>query len=247
MVGRAMHDYSMLSDGDSVVAAVSGGVDSLLLAQLLVNWQKKAPIDYTVQAVHVDMAPDGTLPGRVALQVSKQVEAMGISCHILPADKPAPPFDDVITHSTQDVCFHCARSRRRQLFAFVRQHGGTVVALGHHQDDIIETFFLNLTSAGNISTMRPKQELFSGRLSLIRPLAYLAKKDIIEMASRLRVVSVESQCPLSGKTRRQDMRDILNSIYSKLPGSRSHIFAALGNVRTDYLLNQSVNKNENKS
>ena len=246
-VGRAMADYSMLADGDRVLVAVSGGVDSLVLLQILANWLKKAPVHYYLQVVHVDMGPDIESPGPVAQQVRERVKAMGLACHILPAEKPAPLTDVMSNGSSQDICFQCARSRRRQLFNYARHLQCSTVALGHHRDDIVETFFLNLTCAGNISTMRPRQELFSGRLGLIRPLAYLGKEEVVAIGQRMGLVPVQSLCPLSGQTRRQEIRGLLAEVYTRIPGSREHIFAALGNVRSDYLLQQMDKQHADKS
>ena len=237
-VGRAMMDYSMLADGDRVLMAVSGGIDSLVLAWLLHNWRKKAPVDYAVQAVHIDMVPDNDLPGNSTRQVADRLEHFGLSCVILPADLPAPVSEAEVSASAsnRNICFQCARSRRKQLFDYARQNQFTTIALGHHRDDIVETFFLNLTCSGNISTMRPKQELFSGRLALIRPMAYLHKSEITGIGKRLGLQPVDSNCPLSGQTRRSDVRDLLDIVYERIPGSREQVFAALSNVRTDYLL-----------
>ncbi len=239
LIGRAMADYSMLVEGDRVLVAVSGGIDSLVLAQILNNWLAKAPVRYELHVAHIDMNPGSAQPGDVARQVEEQVKTMGLSCHLLPARKPAPTTDDVSAASVRNVCFKCARSRRRQLFNYARQHRYTTVAFGHHRDDIIETFFLNLTCAGNISTMRPRQDLFAGRLGLIRPLAYLGKEDVVAIGERLGLKPVPSLCPLAGQTRRQDIREVLADLYGRIPGSREHIFAALGNVRFEYLLNQT--------
>ena len=95
--------------------------------------------------------------------------------------------------------------------------------------------------------MRPRQDLFSGRLTLIRPLAYLRKKEITAISKRLGLDPVNSDCPLSGQTRRMEIRELLDHIYDRIPGSREHIVAALGNVRTEYLLKQTGNCREDKS
>ncbi len=242
-VGQAMLDYSMLADNDRVLVAVSGGIDSLALAWILHNWRKKAPINYDVQVVHVDMAHDSEQAGqsgRSAHQVARRLEQIGLGCVILPADLPAPTSADMITvaNSTKNICFKCARSRRNQLFDYARKHQYTTIALGHHRDDIVETFFLNLTCSGNISAMRPKQELFAGRLALIRPMAYLHKKEISAIGKRLGLQPVPSSCPLSGQTRRSDIRELLDIVYDRIPGSREQVFAALSNVRIEYLLQQ---------
>ncbi|MCW5204236.1 PP-loop domain-containing protein, partial [Desulfobulbus sp. US4] len=143
---------------------------------------------------------------------------------------------------TTGICFQCARNRRRLLFDHAREQGAQAIALGHHRDDIVETFFINLTCSGNISTMRPKQVLFSGRLALIRPLAYLVKEEIRGIGKRLGMDPVASDCPVSEKTRRKDIRGLLEQMYNQVPGSREHVFAALGNVRQDYLLLQDPSK-----
>lgn len=239
-LGRAMHDYSMLADGDRVLVAVSGGLDSLVLLAVLLQWRRKAPIDYQLQAVHVDMEPQASGPGPAARQVAEAVGALGGELCILAAQyRPTESEIAAAEHSGQDLCFHCARSRRTQLFAHARQEGLNKLALGHHRDDIIETFLLNLTCAGNISTMIPLQSLFSGRLSLIRPLAYLDKAEVENLGRGAGLMPVRSACPLSERTRRRDIHQLAEQIYQQIPGAKEHIFAALGNVRFDYLLKQS--------
>lgn len=243
-IAKAMLDYSMLADGDRVLVAVSGGIDSLVLAWVLHNWRKKAPIDYEVYPVYADMRFPGGEAGGRAGRICEQLAALGLSCQVLPAELPKLPDGqqgkdkDKDKPETSGVCFQCARNRRRLLFAHAREHSFNTIALGHHRDDIVETFFINLTCSGNISTMRPKQVLFSGRLALIRPLAYLVKEEIRAIGKRLGLAPVASDCPLSEKTRRQDIRDMLEYMYARIPGSREHVFAALGNVRRDYLLLQ---------
>jgi len=238
-IGRAMHDYAMLADGDQVLIAVSGGIDSLVLAWLLGDWRRKAPVHYELRAVHVDMEPGTDARGSTAGRVAEIVGAFGLDLHILPAIWRPDPQTLPSAASAHDLCFQCARSRRTQLFGYARQHGCNKIAFGHHQDDIIETFLLNLTSAGNISTMVPRQDLFSGRLALIRPLAYLDKGEIEQIGRDLGLEPVRSACPLSEKTRRLAIHQLAEQIYQQIPGAKEHIFAALGNVRQHYLLKQT--------
>ena len=235
-----MHDYRMLADGDRVLVAVSGGIDSLALLAMLVHWRAKAPITYQLHAVHVDMEPGVDGPGPAARQVAEAVRPLGLELCILAAQyRPTAADIAAAGQSGQDLCFHCARSRRTQLFAHARQEDCNKLALGHHRDDIIETFLLNLTCAGNISTMIPHRSLFSGRLSLIRPLAYLDKAEVESLGREAGLVPVRSSCPLSERTRRRDIHHLAGQIYQQIPGAKEHIFAALGNVRFDYLLRQS--------
>ena len=238
-VGRAMHDYAMLADNDRVLVAVSGGIDSLVLVWLLAEWRRKAPISYELAAVHIDMEGRVDAPGEAATRIDGMVAGLGVPLRILPALWRPEPLATGEAASGQDLCFQCARSRRTQLFAHAREHDCTTIAFGHHRDDIIETFLLNLTCAGNISTMVPRQDLFAGRLRLIRPLAYLDKSDIKAVGKALGLVPVRSSCPLREQTRRRDIRQAAEELYRRIPGAKEHLFAALGNVRSEYLLKQT--------
>lgn len=240
-VGRALHDYTMLANGDRVLVAVSGGLDSLVLTWLLTFWQRKAPIDYQLLPVHVDMgAGPNDQPSEAACWVADMVSTFGLELEILPA--LWRPEAQTAGPASRGLCFRCARSRRTQLFAHARRLGCASIAFGHHRDDIIETFLLNLTCAGNISTMSPRQTLFGGNLSLIRPLAYLAKAEVETIGRDLGLQPLRSACPLAEDTRRHDMRELAAEIDRRIPGARAHIFAALGNVRSDYLLRQSIGR-----
>ena len=249
-IAKAMLDYTMLADGDRVLVAVSGGIDSLVLAWVLHNWRRKAPINYEVQPAYVDMRPPGVPEaeaGHRAGLICDRLAALGLSCQILSAELPTLSGAQQAGAETSGICFQCARNRRRLLFDHAREQGAHTIALGHHRDDIVETFFINLTCSGNISTMRPKQVLFSGRLALIRPLAYLVKEEITGIGKRLGLDPVVSDCPVSEKTRRKDIRGLLEHMYDQIPGSREHIFAALGNVRQDYLLLQDPSKHHQEA
>ncbi len=242
-----MADYSMLADGDRVLIAVSGGIDSLVLARVLQLWITRAPLTYVVHGVHIDMQPEKDEPGPIARRVQATLQHHGLSCTILPAAW-TPDEEAVDQGRVKDVCFQCARSRRTQLFSHAWKSQYHTLALGHHRDDIIETFFLNMLHAGNLSTMVPKQQLFSGRLSIIRPLAYLSKKQVQGIGRDLSLQPIRSNCPLSEQTSRCRVHEIINDIEQQLPGAREHIFAALANIRPDYLLDRQYrNDHANRS
>ncbi|MBU1564449.1 MAG: tRNA 2-thiocytidine biosynthesis protein TtcA [Proteobacteria bacterium] len=228
-IGQAMHDYSMFSAGDNVLVAVSGGVDSLVLSGVLSIWQKKAPIRFNLTAHHIDhgfwrrereMPPPATAIGRQLLQFGFTLE--------IDAEREI--------NEEARTCFLCARNRRNQLFELARERGYNKIALGHHKDDLIETFFLNAIHSGNISTMVPRQDLFGSSLAIVRPMAYLEKTDVEQIAGELKLQPVKNLCPLSEDTRREKVRSLLQRLYEDEPAAKSSLFSALSNVRREYLL-----------
>lgn len=232
LIGQAMHAYAMLNQGDRVMVAVSGGIDSLVLAWILDKWRLKSPIDYELLAVHLDM---GFEEGP-AEAVENELRQLKIPYHFETTDFGRRALE---AEDGRSGCFHCARQRRNRLFQLAESKGFNKLAFGHHKEDIIETFFLNLLYGGNLSTMVPSQALFQGRLTLIRPLAFLEKKDIEAAGSAVNLKPVPNPCPLAADSRREKVRRFLDQLCREEGVIKSNIFAALSNVKTDYLLRPS--------
>ncbi len=228
-IGKAMHDFRMLEQGDRVLVAVSGGVDSMVLAWILHTWQKKAPISYELHAVTVDNGYLSEMTGTLSPHesISSQMKKLGIIHSVVSARE---------INKENFSCYLCARNRRNQLFDMVREQGFSKIAFGHHKDDLLETFMLNVIYSGNISTMLPHQKLFNDSLGIIRPMAYLEKEQVEELAELVGLQPVKNDCPLFENTRREKVRSILAHIYKKESKAKKSMFAALSNVRDDYLL-----------
>ena len=232
-IGQAMHNYSMLADGDQVLIAVSGGVDSLVLTWILNYWQHKAPIKYNLSAVYIDNGFDSGTSDNVG----KQLRKINIPYQIKKTDfwEKASAAEE-----GKSTCYHCARLRRNLLFSIAEKKGFNKIAFGHHKDDILETFFINLLYAGNLSTMVPRQELFDNRLNIIRPMAYLEKKEIKDIAEKADIMPVKNPCPKDSDSKRQEARKVLETLSDLDPKVKSNIFAALSNIRQGYLLDSPI-------
>jgi len=228
-IGQALHEHAMIADGDRLLIAVSGGIDSLVLAAVLSLWRQKAPVSFTLSAITIDHGYWRRHPGAAdpALAIGEQLRPWGLALRREAAWRPSGEVES---------CFHCARARRSQLFSIARDDGSTAICFGHHRDDLIDTFFLNLLYGGNISTMKPKQVLFDGRLKLLRPLAYLAKDEVMALGQGWGLRAQANYCPYGDGSRRQTARQIISAIERFQPDARRAVFAALKNVRTEYLL-----------
>ncbi len=223
-IGRAIADYGMLADGDKVLVAVSGGKDSLALLKILSDRRAFVPIDYELVPLCVDFG-DGltdikTLRPWVAdLGWTLRVEKRRLD-----------------TRGGTKDCFWCSWNRRKVLFEYARAHKCQKLALGHHKDDIIQTVLMNLLFVGEISAMAPRQELFKGKLTLIRPLAYVEEHEIEALARQRRFPSPASSCPLAATSQRRAVKKMVEEMKAVCPGVKSNIFRSLSRIRKEYLL-----------
>jgi tRNA 2-thiocytidine biosynthesis protein TtcA len=228
-LGRAIRHYKLIGGGERIAVAVSGGKDSLSLLWLLRERLRWVPQPYELIAVHLDMGFAGSRP--------EAVEAFSRSL-MIPFHFEQTDYG-VQAHgpgNRENPCFLCARLRRRRLFEMAHALDCSKLALGHNQDDIIETFFLNIFFGGQISTMVPRQVLFNGALTLIRPLTLLGEGEIRELARRKAWPEIINPCPSAGRSSREQLKRMLGEAYSHNPKTKGNIFNALSNVRTDYLL-----------
>lgn len=229
LMGKAIHRFGLIEDGDRIVVGVSGGKDSLTLLHLLNERRKRVPIHYDLIPIYIDLGFDA---GRAEI-LRDLFEKRGLPFHIeftqigKRANSP---------ENRENPCFLCAWERRKRLFHLAHQFGCNKIALGHHKDDIIETFLMNIFYSAEISTMLPFQTLFKGKITLIRPLALIEEKTIERFAREMNLPFGSSGCPVSGKTKRKEIKEWIESLEKKNRKIRGNIFRALSNIKVDYLL-----------
>ncbi len=232
-VGRAIHQYGMISDGDRIAVALSGGKDSLTLMWALHERLSRIPINYSLSAIYIDLGFEGD-PANLIEDYCKE---MGYRFHVEHTDYGRKAHSD---ENRENPCFLCSRLRRKRLFELTHELGCDKLAFGHHMDDIIETLFLNMCYSGQISTMVPYQPFFNGKLTVIRPLAFLDESTINLFAENRSFPQVENRCPTSKISKRHEIKKMLNSLYQTNKKIRGNIFRAMSRVKPDYLLDSRV-------
>jgi tRNA 2-thiocytidine biosynthesis protein TtcA len=219
-------DYKMLSDGDKIAVAVSGGKDSLTLLRLLHDRKKFVPVKYDILAVHIDLG----YPRSCARKLERYFKKIGVKYHI-------EKVDELKKIKRKDItCFWCSWNRRKALFGVADRFSCSKVALGHHKDDIIETILLNLFFQGEISAMSPKQELFKGKIMLIRPLAYVEEYMIKRFVREQKIPHETCTCPNAIISNRAKMAKIIRDIKKINPDVKTNIFRSVKRIKKDYLL-----------
>jgi tRNA 2-thiocytidine biosynthesis protein TtcA len=217
-VNKAIRDYSMLTHGDRVAVAVSGGKDSFALLDLLQRRQRTAREKYSLVAVHVVVHdPNGVkcTGENVSPTLREYVKALGLE----------HTFEPIAVGANQD-CYRCSHLRRRAILTASERFGCNKVALGHHADDAAQTTLLNLIFHGRVETLYPRREFFGGRFVLIRPLIYLTEKEIARYA-RMRAFPLQSfACPGSLTSRRQLAKGIIAALEQEYPKVRINLFRA---------------------
>ena len=219
----------MMDDGDRILVGVSGGKDSMALLWSLAERQHRVPVAYELFPVYVDPGFDGGF----AEDLRRQCRDIGLDLRVEYTDYGPLAHS---SHNRENPCFLCARLRRKRLFEIAHELGCRKVALGHNKDDIIETFFMNICYAGEVSTMVPAQPFFDGLFTIIRPLAYV-EEDLIRRFIRQKGLQIfQNPCPSAGHSKRQEIKDMLQKLYRTNPKIKGNVFRAMHHVKLDYLL-----------
>jgi len=228
-MGQALHHYQMISDGDRIVVGVSGGADSLTLMRMLMERLARIPIRYELFAVYIDPGFEGSFAEPLEIYCEK----VGFPLRVEYTDY------GVLGHSSdnrENPCFLCSRLRRKRLFEIAAELDCNKLALGHNKDDLIETLFMNICYAGEISTMLPVQTFFQQKFALIRPLAY-ADEDLIRRFARdQRFPDFINPCPTAATSKRREIKLMLNQLYLSNKKIKGNIFRSMSHVKLEYLL-----------
>jgi tRNA 2-thiocytidine biosynthesis protein TtcA len=229
-VGQAIQDYRLIEDGDRVMVCLSGGKDSWTLLDLLLQLREAAPVSFEIIAVNLDQKQPG-FPEQV---IPDYCRARGIPFHVIEQDTYSVVKRVVPENKT--TCGLCSRLRRGALYRYARENGVTRIALGHHQDDIVATFFLNLFHGGSLKAMPPKLRSDDGANIVIRPLAYCRERDIAAYAEMKAFPIIP--CNLCGSQehlQRKQVRRMMDEWEQQHSARIEQIFAALQNVAPSQL------------
>ena len=217
---RAVDDYNMIEDGDRIAVGISGGKDSLALLTALAGLRRFYPKKFEVIGISIDMG----LEGMDFAPVAGYCEELGVEYKIVKTEISNIIFN---VRKEPNPCSLCAKMRRGALNTAAAEAGCNKVALGHHFDDVVETFMLNLFFEGRIGTFSPVTYLSRMDITVIRPLIYMPEKDVRYFASKNELPVVTSTCPADGNTERENMKQLLASIERQNKGLRYRIFGAI--------------------
>ncbi|MSP99572.1 MAG: tRNA 2-thiocytidine(32) synthetase TtcA [Methylotenera sp.] len=228
--GRAIGDYNMIEDGDTVLVCMSGGKDSHAMLMILLALQERAPINFKLIAMNLDQKQ----PGFPADILPAYFKKLGVDYRIVDADTYSIVKEKIPEGKT--TCSLCSRLRRGVIYTTAKELGANKIALGHHRDDIVETLFLNLFFGAKMKAMPPKLSTNDKQNIVIRPLAYCSEKDIASYARQMEFPIIPCNlCGSQENLQRQKVKEMLHAWELEQPGRVNNIFRAIGNVEPSHL------------
>ena len=233
-VGKAIADYNMIEDGDTVLVCISGGKDSYAMLSILMALQKRAPVKFRLIAMNLDQKQ----PGFPADVLPKYLADLGIEYRIVEQDTYSIVKEKIPEGKT--TCSLCSRLRRGVIYRTAKALGANKIALGHHRDDIVHTLFLNLLFGGKLKGMPPKLLTDDGAHVVIRPLAYCSEGEIAKYARGMAFPIIPCNlCGSQSNLQRQKIREMMADWDARYPGRTESVFTAMQNIVPSHLADTS--------
>ncbi len=228
--GKAIGDYNMIEEGDTILVCVSGGKDSYTLLNILLALQQRAPVNFRLIAMNLDQKQ----PGFPADVLPRYFESLGVEYRIVEADTYSIVKDKIPEGKT--TCSLCSRLRRGIIYRTAKEMGANKIALGHHRDDMVHTLFLNMLFGGKLKAMPPKLVTDDGAHVVIRPLAYCPEKDIARFARGMEFPIIPCNlCGSQENLQRQKIREMMEDWDRRYPGRTEAVFTAMQNIVPSHL------------
>lgn len=235
LTGMAIQDFNMISAGDRVMVCMSGGKDSYALLEILSSLQKSAPVDFELIPAHLD----ARLPGYPEGVMEDYLRKTGLEYHIITEDVYSLIRDKI--PDGRNICSFCSRLRRGIIYRAAGEIGATKIALGHHGDDVLGTFFLNLFYAGSVKSMPAKLHTDDGRHIVIRPLVYCRERDIVRLSEgRGYPLFPKNMCSLGENKMRGEIREMINDWDKKFPGRSMNMLRAMQRICPSHMLDRRL-------
>lgn len=229
LLETAIADYHMINSGDHVLVGLSGGKDSSMLLRLLSRKKIQTTNDFRLSAVFVKMGfenDDG---------ISEYLRRFSAECGV-EYFEIAKSLEQIMASEKKQACYLCSRTRRLALFDLADEIGANVIAFGHHRDDFVQTFMMNLFFNGTLEAMKPNNPFFKGKYRIIRPMLYIRESSIKAEVENSGLRVFDSGCPFGKVSERAYIRSLLEEVYKHDKTAKNNIFKALYNLKSDFLL-----------
>ncbi len=224
---KAIQTYGMIEQGDNVLAAVSGGKDSLVMLEALAGYKRFGKVPFQLEAIHIAVKD---VPYEVNIGfLQDYCSGLDISLHIKTIEA------GIEQRGKKSPCFVCSWHRRKMLFTFATENGFQKLALGHHMDDAVETLLINMAYHGNMASLPGKLKMFDGLLYLIRPLILLHDQQTREYARIRQFPPLISECPYADATHRTVARNLIHDMKKLHPKALENLFQSMQNIDNEYL------------
>lgn len=220
---RCVEDYNMINPGDRIAVGVSGGKDSLMLLMALAKLREFYPVPFTVEAITLDLGTSAA-QGNDFRPVARLCQELNVPYTVVPSQIRWVIFN---VRGEKNPCSLCSKMRRGALHTTLQERGISKIALGHHYDDAVETFFMSLLFEGRLSCFQPVTYLDRTGITQIRPLLYCGENLIQHTAQRLKLPVVHSTCPADGNTKRQEIKELIYELQGRYPDLKARAFGAM--------------------